>query len=477
MKAFMDENFLLNTPTAQHLYHDYAAEMPICDYHCHISPKEIAEDRRFENITQLWLGGKTPEGGYAGDHYKWRVIRSNGVPEELVTGSAPDRERFQSFAEALPMAIGNPMYHWAHYELKTYFGYEGVLNGDTAEEVWNLCNEKLANDVSMSVRGLIRQSNVAFIGTTDDPIDSLEWHEKIAADPDIEFIVAPSFRPDKAINIQKDGFVEYIAALAACVGKDDLATVQDVLDALSARVDYFAAHGCKASDHGLDYIPYRAFTMSEVEEAYQAVRAGKEITTEAAEQYQSAVLLMLGRAYHKHDIAMQLHYSAMRNNNTKKFREMGPDTGYDAIGIVSCGQMIAGFLSALDETDECPKTIIYSLNPADDAQIGSLIGCFQGTEVAGKIQAGSAWWFCDQKVGMQNQMISLANLGLLGNFIGMLTDSRSFLSYTRHAYFRRILCNLVGQWVEDGEYPNDEKALETIIRGISFNNAKRYFGF
>ena len=475
MKAFMDKEFMLQSPTAQHLYHTYAADMPICDYHCHISPREIYENRKFENITQVWLGGRQPDGSLAGDHYKWRVMRSNGVPEEYITGTKSDRERFQKFAEALPMAIGNPMYHWTNLELRKYFGYQGVLNGDTAEEVWNLCNEKLQNDPKLTVRGLIEQSNVAFIGTTDDPIDSLEWHEKIKNDPTIKFTVAPSFRPDKAVNINKPGFVEYMGKLAASVGKEKLACIHCVMDALTERLEFFVKMGCRAADHGLDYVPYREATIEEVDAIYKKAMAGEAVTTEEAEKYQTAILIHLGKLYHKHGVAMQLHYSCLRGVNRKMNALLGPDTGFDMIAQNTCGGAIAALLSALNDTDECPKTIIYSLNPIDNEQIGTICGCFQSDEVPGKIQAGSAWWFCDQKIGMENQMKSLANLGLLGNFIGMLTDSRSFLSYTRHDYFRRIMCNIIGQWVEDGEYPNDEKALEKIVRGICFDNAKRYF--
>lgn len=475
MKAFMDKDFMLQSPTAQHLYHTYAADMPICDYHCHISPREIYENRKFENITQVWLGGRQPDGSLAGDHYKWRVMRSNGVPEEYITGSKSDRERFQKFAEALPMAIGNPMYHWTNLELRKYFGYEGVLNGDTAEEVWNLCNEKLQNDPKLTVRGLIEQSNVAFIGTTDDPIDSLEWHEKIKNDPAIKFTVAPSFRPDKAVNINKPGFVEYMGKLAASVGKEKLACIHCVMDALTERLEFFVKMGCRAADHGLDYVPYREASIEEVDAIYKKAMAGEAVTVEEAEKYQTALLIHMGKLYHKHNVVMQLHYSCLRGVNRKMNALLGPDTGFDMINQNTCGGNIAALLSALTDTAECPKTIIYSLNPVDNEQIGTILGCFQDDEIPGKIQAGSAWWFCDQKVGMENQMKSLANLGLLGNFVGMLTDSRSFLSYTRHDYFRRIMCNLIGQWVEDGEYPNDEKSLEKIVRGICFDNAKRYF--
>ena len=319
MKAFMDKEFMLQSPTAQHLYHDYAADMPICDYHCHIPPREIYENRRFENIAQVWLGGRNPDGSYFGDHYKWRVMRSNGVPEEYITGDKPDRERFQKFAEALPMAIGNPMYHWTNLELHVFFGYDGVLNGDTAEEVWNLCNDKLQHDPKLTVRGLIEQSNVAFIGTTDDPIDDLYWHKKIKEDPTIKFTVAPSFRPDKAININKPGFAEYMGKLAAVVGKEKLACIDCVTDALTKRIEFFAEMGCRASDHGLDYVPYREATKEEVNAIYQKVMAGETCTIEEAEKYQTYILIHLGKQYHRLGIAMQIHYNCLRGVNRSQY--------------------------------------------------------------------------------------------------------------------------------------------------------------
>ncbi|MBQ1530606.1 MAG: glucuronate isomerase [Solobacterium sp.] len=475
MKAFMDKNFLLETETAQHLFHDYADKMPLVDYHCHISPKEIYEDRRFNNLAEVWLGGKNPDGTYFGDHYKWRVMRSNGVPEDYITGDKPDFERFLKFVEALEMAIGNPMYHWCNMELHKFFGVEEPLTLDNAEAIWNKCNDMLQNDPNMTVRGLIKQSNVAFIGTTDDPIDSLEWHQKIREDQTITVKVCPSFRPDKAININKEGFVQYIGQLAKSVGKEKLETADDVIAALIERLEFFAEMGCRASDHGLDYIPFRKGTAEEVNAVYAKVMNGECITVEEAEKYQTAVLLALGKAYHRLDIAMQLHYSCHRNANERMFRRLGPDTGFDMIAQNNCGELIADLLSELDQNAECPKTILYSLNPVDNELLGTLLGCFQSDEVPGKIQLGSAWWFNDTKSGMEDQMRALANLGLLGNFVGMLTDSRSFLSYARHDYFRRIMCNMVGNWVENGEYPNYEASLKKIVEGISYNNAARYF--
>ncbi len=476
MTPFMTKDFLLETETARHLYHDYAAAMPLVDYHCHLSPKEIYEDRRFSNLVEVWLGGKNPDGSYAGDHYKWRMMRSHGIDESYISGDKPPFERFLKLAEALEMAIGNPMYHWCHLELKMFFGVEEPLTTESAQRIWDHCNDLLRNDPDMTARGLIRKANVAFIGTTDDPIDDLAWHEKIAADPTISVVVGPSYRPDKAVNIHKTGWKEYMQQLAASVGKESLATMRDVLDALLDRLTYFKEHGCKAADHGLDYVPFVNFTVEQADAVYQKALRGESLTTEEVEGYQTVILMALGKAYHKHDIAMQLHYSCLRNNNKRIFRTMGPDTGVDAIAQNTCGGNIAQLLSALDLDGKCPKTILYSLNPADNAQLGTLIGCFQGTEVPGKIQHGSAWWFNDTKLGMEEQMRTLASLGVLGNFIGMLTDSRSFLSYARHDYFRRILCNLIGKWVENGEYPNNDASLKRIVQGISANNALRYFG-
>ena len=466
MKAFMDKDFLLETETARTLYHDYAAKMPIIDYHCHINPQEIAEDRKFENITQVWLGG---------DHYKWRMIRSNGTPEEEITGNADDRTKFQRFAEAMPRAIGNPMYHWTHLELQRYFGFDKPLSGDTAEEAWHLCNEKL-KEAGMSARGLIRQSNVKVIGTTDDPADSLEYHAAIAAEGIEDFKVVPSYRPDKAVAIYKPGFAEYIEKLGAANGIA-IRTVADVKKALAAAMDRFAALGCKAADHGMDYVMYRPADDKQVEKVFKKVMAGKAITMEEAEQYATAITLFCGREYARRGWVMQIHYCVQRNVSTRRFEAIGPDAGCDCISTRECSEALTALLNAMDKDDLLPKTVLYSLNPADNALLGSVIGCFQDAGAAGKIQHGSAWWFNDNKTGMQQQMTDLANLSLLGNFIGMLTDSRSFLSYTRHEYFRRILCNLIGGWVENGEYPADTDTLGKLVQDISYNNAKAYFGF
>lgn len=465
MKKFMDEDFLLTTETAKKLYHEYAEVMPILDYHCHISPQEIYEDRKFENITQVWLGG---------DHYKWRQMRSNGVEEKYITGDATDREKFQKWAETLEMAIGNPLYHWSHLELKRYFGYEGYLCGDTAEEVWNLCNEKLQG--GMSARELIKMSNVTLICTTDDPVDSLEWHKKIAEDETFDVQVLPAWRPDKAINLEKTDYLTYLAKLSEVSGVQ-IESFATLMEALKNRMDFFESCGCSVSDHGLLYVMYAPASEEEVEAIFAKRLAGENITAEEEKKFKTACMAALGREYHKKNWVMQLHYGAKRDNNGKIFGNLGPDTGVDCINNFAPSSEMADFLNALAKDDQLPKTILYSLNPTDNASIGTIIGCFQDSSCIGKIQQGSAWWFNDNKTGMQEQMISLANLGLLGNFIGMLTDSRSFLSYTRHEYFRRILCELIGGWVENGEYPADYKTLEKIVKGISYNNAVRYFGF
>ncbi|MFR5602449.1 MAG: glucuronate isomerase [Lachnospiraceae bacterium] len=464
MKAFMDQDFLLSTETAKTLYHDFAATTPILDYHCHINPKEIYDNRTFDNITQVWLGG---------DHYKWRQMRSNGVDEKYITGDASDREKFQKWAETMPKLIGNPLYHWSHLELQKYFGYTGYLNGDTAEEVWNLCNEKLKE---LPVRTLIEMSNVTLICTTDDPIDSLEWHEKIAADDTFDVQVLPAWRPDKAMNIEKPEFPAYMAALANVSGVEitDFASLQA---ALKNRMNYFAARGCSVSDHGLEYVMYLPASDEEIDAIFKKGLAGQALTKEEQTKYKTAFMLFVAKEYNRLNWAMQLHYGCKRDNNAYMYEKLGADTGYDCINNYAPSAQMADFLNALSATNEVPRTILYSLNPNDNASIGTIIGCFQDTGIAGKLQHGSAWWFNDHKQGMTEQITSLANLGCLGNFIGMLTDSRSFLSYTRHEYFRRILCDIIGGWVENGEYPADMKSLEEIVKGISYYNAVKYFGF
>ena len=465
MSKFLTDDFLLSTATAKRLYAEHAAGMPIIDYHCHVSPKEIYEDRHFANITELWLGG---------DHYKWRLMRSNGVDERYITGDADDYEKFCKFAEVLPKAIGNPMYHWCHLELKNYFGYNGVLCPETADKVWKLCNEKL-RDKNMGARGIIKQSNVVFIGTTDDPVDSLEYHKLIAEDSSISTVVAPSFRPDKALNLDKPGWKEYVALLSDVSGVK-ITGIDSMKEALGRRIEYFASCGCKASDHGLDYMVYEEAAPEVLDRIIEKALSGEAVATDEAEAVKTELLAFCAGEYTRLGWVMQLHYNCLRNPNSAMLAKLGPDTGFDCIGPHNCTNALAGLLDRLYREDKLPRTILYSLDPADNAAIVTLMGAFQGTEVPGKIQHGSAWWFNDNKQGMLDQLVNLGNLGLLGNFVGMLTDSRSFLSYTRHEYFRRILCSLIGEWVENGEYPNDRDTLCGLVSDICYGNARRYFG-
>ena len=458
MKNFMDRDFLLSTETAKHLYHDFAAELPIIDFHCHLNPQEIYEDRQFENITQVWLGG---------DHYKWRLMRSAGVDEHFITGGASDREKFQKWAETLGLAIGNPLYHWSHLELRNYFGYTGALNGDTAEEVWQLCNAKLKE---LSARKLIVNSKVKALCTTDDPADSLEWHEKLAADGSFGVRVLPSFRPDRALGIEKPDYPDYLKRLGG------IGSFAQLVEALKERLAFFVSLGCRVSDHGMEGVPYAPATADEVEAIFQKRLAGKLPTEHEQKQFKTALLLELGREYHRLGVVMQLHFGVIRDNSHRVFRALGPDAGIDSIGDAPSIKELAAFLGALDDTGELPKTILYSLNPNDNAALVSVMGAFQTNEAVGKIQHGSAWWFNDHKPGMIDQLTTLAADGWLAGFVGMLTDSRSFLSYARHEYFRRILCAFIGSLAANGEIYPDEKALGKLVENVSFGNAMRFFG-
>ena len=460
MKPFMDKDFLLSTETAKHLYHDFAADLPVIDYHCHLDPREIYEDRQFENITQLWLGG---------DHYKWRLMRSAGVEEKYITGDATDREKFQKWAETLGLAIGNPLHHWSHLELKNYFGYDGALSGDTAGEVWQLCNEKLQSG-DMSARSLILRSGVKALCTTDDPADTLEWHKKIAGDSSFGVKVLPSFRPDKALGIEKPDYTDYLGRLG------EIRSFAELVETLSERLRFFVSLGCRVADHGMEAVPFAPASPEAVEAIFRKRLAGALPTALEQKQFKTALLLALGRAYHRLGVVMQLHFGVIRDNSRRVFRALGPDAGIDSIGDQPSIKELAAFLGELDDTDELPKTILYSLNPNDNAALVTVMGAFQTGEAVGKLQHGSAWWFNDHKIGMREQLTTLAADGYLAGFVGMLTDSRSFLSYARHEYFRRILCELLGSWVENGEYPADDKALKTIVEGICFRNAERYFG-
>ncbi len=460
---FLGKDFLLSKQTAKILYHEYAEKMPIYDYHCHIDPKDIYEDRKFENITDVWLSG---------DHYKWRIMRSNGISEYYITGDAPAKEKFRKFAETLPRCIGNPMYHWCHLELKNYFGYDGVLNAETADKVWEITEKKL-QEKSVGARGFIEDSNVVMIGTTDDPLSDLKYH-KLLLKEGYKVKVCPTFRPDAAVNAHKAGFSDYIGKLAEVSGVE-IRTVADVKLALTKRLEYFAECGCRASDHGLDYIIFAPITESDANRALEKALSGETLTKKEIEGYQTKILLHCAREYARLGMVMQLHFSCMRNPNSKKFSELGADTGFDCMAVTDSCSALYRFMDALERTNDLPRTILYSLNPADNEWIDTLLGAFQSDEIAGKIQHGSAWWFNDNKKGMKDQLESLANLGILGNFIGMLTDSRSFLSYARHEYFRRILCNFIGELVENGEYPKDIQTLGCLVRDICANNAKKYF--
>ena len=463
MSNFMNSDFLLRTETAKRLYHKIAEDLPIIDYHCHLSPKEIAEDRRFSSITELWLGG---------DHYKWRLMRSFGVDERYITGDAADREKFRAWARTLSLAIGNPLYHWSHLELRNYFCYDGILNADTADTVFDLCSEKL-RDPSFSARNLILRSNVEALCTTDDPADTLEWHKRIA-ESGFPVKVLPSFRPDRALCIEKPDWVSYLNTLGTAADTE-IRSFSDLCSALEARAEFFDSLGCRVSDHGLAAVPYAPATDETVGALFEKRLRGEALDTGEIAQFRTALLLALGRMYAKLGWAMQLHFGVIRDNARRVFRTLGPDAGIDSIGNAVSVSDLAAFLNELDETDELPKTILYSLNPNDNTALATVMGCFQ-RDVPGKLQLGSAWWFNDHKKGMQEQLTDLAAEGHLATFIGMLTDSRSFLSYARHEYFRRILSDLIGTWVENGEYPDDEAALTHIIRDICYQNAKTYFG-
>ena len=462
----MDENFLLSTETAQRLFHSYAETMPVLDYHCHISPEEIATDRRFENITQVWLGG---------DHYKWRFMRSCGVDEAYITGNASDRDKFFKWAEVLGKAIGNPLYHWSHLELQRYFNYHKPLSQNTASEVWELCNKKLA-EKDMSARGLIRKSNVTLICTTDDPIDSLCYHKAIAEDQSFSVQVLPAWRPDRSIAIEKPDFAAYIEQLSS-VSHIEINSFPALCKALKVRLDFFDSMGCVVSDHGLDYVMYAPATEQQADMILKKRLSGAALSQEEILRFKTMLLLFLGREYARRGWVMQLHYGVKRNNNTRLFQAIGADTGYDCIGDQAPAGELADFLNALECKDELPKTILYSLSPNDNAAIETIMGCFQNSQAVSKLQHGSAWWFNDHRPGMEAHLRSLASLGNLSGFVGMLTDSRSFLSYTRHEYFRRILCEYIGTLVENGEFADDEQILSDLVKNISYRNAVAYFGF
>ncbi len=452
--SFINENFMLQTKTAQKLYNEYAKDLPIIDYHCHLNPKQIAENYQFKNAYDLFLGG---------DHYKWRQMRSNGIDEEYITGNADDFEKFKCFAKTLPLLIGNPIYHWTHLELKRYFDIDEILNEKTCKQIWDKCNEMLSTE-EFRAQALIKKSNVEVVCTTDDPADDLKYHIQLK---NFSTKVLPTFRPDKCVEIGKEPFLGYIESMG-------VKTYDELLTWLTSRIDFFDRVGCKLSDHGVEYVPY---AVGDAAKVFEKKLAGIEITREEEDIYKTAVIRHCAVEYAKRDWTWQIHMGAIRNNNTRMYNKLGPDTGFDSVHDYNVAQNLSALMDSLEIEDLLPKTILYSLNPKDNYVLATMLGNFQKAPTAGKIQLGSGWWFNDQRDGMEAQMQALANLGVLGNFVGMLTDSRSFVSYPRHEYFRRIMCNLIGKWVENGEYPEDWDALKTIVEGISYKNAKEYFKF
>ena len=461
-KPFMDDDFLLENAVAAALYHDHAAQLPIIDYHCHLSPDDIAADRRFRNMTEIWLEG---------DHYKWRAMRSNGVPERYITGDASDEEKFGKWAETVPATLRNPLYHWTHLELQRYFGIREVLNPSSAADIYRRGNEVLQQP-ELSCQGILKKMRVEVVCTTDDPVDTLAAHPQIHLDTK----VVPAFRPDKAILIEREGFVDYIGKLEE-VSQVSIRSLADLTDALSRRMDFFASLGCRLSDHGLERVYASDFTEAEVDRILCKRLDGSPVSPEEAEVYQSAVLYVLCLEYARRGWTQQFHLGALRNNNRRLLQQLGPDTGFDSIGDFPQALALSRFLDRLDASDQLARTILYNLNPADNEVFASMIGNFNDGSVAGKIQWGSAWWFLDQKDGMEKQINTLSNLGLLSRFVGMLTDSRSFLSFPRHEYFRRILCNLIGRDVQNGELPHDMELLGGLVRDVCYHNAKNFFQF
>ncbi|REL33173.1 glucuronate isomerase [Rhodohalobacter sp. SW132] len=466
MKPFLNEHFLLETDTAKSLYHDYASPQPIIDYHCHLPPDAIDHDKNFDNLTKIWLDG---------DHYKWRAMRAFGIDEKYITGDAPDKEKFLKWAETVPYTVRNPLYHWTHMELKNYFGIDKLLNPETAEEIYDQCTKDLQKP-EFSTRSLLKRMNVEIVCTTDDPVDNLKHHQNISKNP-FGIKVLPAFRPDKSYAFDEPGtYNSYIDQLSDVSGIE-IKTLTDLYDALQSRIDYFHDNGCKLSDHGLEKIVYANLSPSELEDAFKQVRKGNKLSIDQKYGLTYAILIELGKMYENINWVQQYHLGALRNTNDRMLNELGPDTGFDSIGDFSQSRNLSRFLNQLDSTDQLAKTILYNLNPADNEVMASMIGNYNDGSVKGKMQYGSAWWFLDQKDGMEKQMNTLSNIGLLSCFVGMLTDSRSFLSFPRHEYFRRILCNLMGSDVENGELPNDLDLLGEIVSDICYNNANEYFDF
>jgi len=464
MKKFMDQHFLLNTETAIKLYENAAVSSPIFDFHCHLDPKEVWENKSYENITQIWLGG---------DHYKWRTMRMNGVGERYITGNASDWEKFEKWAETVPHLLGNPVYHWTHLELKMFFGIDKVLSPETAREIWDECNKKLQTS-EFTARALIERSNVKFIGTTDDPISTLEYHQLLKNDDTFQTIIAPTFRPDGAMFIERPAFTSWIEKLADVSGiKTD--SLDGFLTALKQRVEYFHENGGRASDHDIQKMEYVKTSKQEVKAIFNKRLSGEQLTHDELIAYRIFLLKELGKMYAEKQWVMQLHMGAMRNNNTRMKELLGTDVGFDSVGEANMTEGLSRFLDSLDQENALPRTVLFNLNQKDNVTLAGMMGNFYEEGVPGKVQLGSGWWFVDHIDGMERQMKDYANVGLLSHFIGMLTDSRSFLSYARHDYFRRILCNILGEWVEKGSVPNDMKQMERMVRNICYDNAEKYF--
>lgn len=463
MKTFITDDFLLYNDTARELYHHTAKDLPIIDYHNHLNPYEILEDKNFKNLTEIWLGG---------DHYKWRAMRANGISEDYITGDKSDYDKFLAWAKTVPMTIGNPLYHWTHLELLRYFDIDELLDEKSAPSIWEETKEKLQQP-DMSARALLKNKNVVFVGTTDDPADDLKAHKQLAQE-DIGMTVSPSFRPDQALGIEKDEFLAYVEKLEQAADMS-ITNYDDFLAALEKRVQYFDEHGCRSSDHGINVMFYEDATKEEVETIFAKRQKNEPLSEKEIEQFKTYTLITLGEWYAEKGWVMQLHINPLRNNSTRMFRKLGPDSGFDSIGDRLLADKLSKLLDAMDLHDKLPKTVLYSLNSRDNNVLAAMAGNYQNDEVPGKVQHGTAWWFNDTIDGMEEQMKSLANIGLISNFIGMLTDSRSFLSFPRHEYFRRVLCNLLGTWVEEGKAPKDMEVLQTYVKNICYENAKRYF--
>ncbi|MGY5851087.1 glucuronate isomerase [Salegentibacter sp. F14] len=463
--VYLNRNFLLENKYSEELFHKYAANQPIIDYHCHLSPKEIAEDRVYENISQVWI---------AGDHYKWRAMRTMGVNENYITGDASDKEKFMAWAKTVPNTLRNPLYHWTHLELKRYFGIDELLNEDSAERIYEEVNKQLQKPEN-SCRGLLRQMNVETVCTTEDPTDTLEYHQQLEKS-DFEIKVSTAFRPDKAILIEAETYNDYLDKLGE-VAEISIDSYEDLRNALRKRIEYFNVNGCSLCDHGLNFISAEDFTENEIDKIFSKRRKGESISDLEAEKFKSAILLYLGETYHEFGWVQQYHLGALRNNNKRMLKQLGPDTGWDSIADYKQAENLSKFLDKLDGKNKLTKTILYNLNPADNEIFASMTGNFNDGSIKGKVQFGSGWWFLDQKDGIIKQLNALSNMGLVSTFIGMLTDSRSFLSYPRHEYFRRVLCNLFGQEIASGELPGDLDLVGKTVANISYHNAKEYFKF